>query len=48
MGACNNYCESHVKFDAIDIKIPRKNIATLVKYGKGAVARREVNKLKMS
>ena len=48
MGACGNYCESHVNFESIDIKIPKRNVATLVKYGQGAIARREVNKLKMS
>ena len=43
---CGTVCESDVKFQQIDMKISRKNCETLERYGQGAAARREANKIK--
>jgi len=47
MGACANICESsNVEFEQIEMKISKKNLITLERYGQGAAARRETNKIK--
>ena len=46
MGYCTNMCQTDVEFEQIDMKISKKNVATLERYTKGAVARRETSKLK--
>jgi hypothetical protein len=45
--ACvSNLCSQDVEFDQVNMKISQKNLNTLEKYGQGAAARREVNKIK--
>ena len=44
---CGNMCNKDVEFEQINIKIPKEKLATLEKYGQGASARREANKLKL-
>ena len=46
MGGCANMCQTDVEFEEIEMKISKKNCQTLERYGQGAAARREVNKLK--
>ena len=36
----SSICSQEVTFDQIDMKIPKKNIQTLEKFGAGAIARR--------
>ena len=38
----SNLCSNDVAFEQIDMKIPKRNVQTLEKYGKGAIARRNV------
>ena len=44
--ACSNLCSDDIKFEQVDMKISKKNCETLERYGRGAVARREVKKVK--
>ena len=46
-GCMSNICNNEVRFDEVNMKISKKNVQTLEKYGKGAVARREANRLKI-
>jgi hypothetical protein len=39
-------CSDDIKFEQVDMKISKKNCETLERYGQGAVARREVKKVK--
>ena len=39
-------CQTDVEFEQIEMKISKKNCQTLERYGKGAAARRETNKMK--
>lgn len=39
-------CQTDVEFEAIDMKISKKNVQILERYGQGAVARRETMRLK--
>jgi hypothetical protein len=43
---CSNMCQSDVEFEQIDMKISKKNCQTLEKFGKGATAKRQREKLK--
>jgi hypothetical protein len=38
-------CSDDVTFEQVDMKISKKNLQTLEKYGQGAAARREAKKL---
>jgi hypothetical protein len=38
-------CSDEVTFDQVDVKISKKNLQTLEKYGQGASARREAKKM---
>jgi hypothetical protein len=40
-------CNNDVEFEQINMKISQKNIKILEKYGKGAIARRVTNKMKI-
>jgi len=44
----SNLCSNDVAFEQIDMKIPKRNVLTLEKYGKGAIARRNVQKMKLN
>ena len=46
MGSCTNMCQTDVEFEQIDMKISKKNVQVLERYGQGALARRETTKLK--
>ena len=39
-------CQTDVEFEQIDMKISKKNVQILERYGQGALARRETNRLK--
>jgi len=43
----SSICSQEVTFDQIDMKIPKKNIQTLEKFGAGALARRKAQKMKL-
>jgi len=46
--ACaSNMCSDDVTFEQVDMKISKKNLQTLEKYGQGAAARREAKKLQV-
>ena len=48
-GACvSSICSQDVNFQEVDMKISKKNVQTLERYGKGSVARREAQKIKLS
>ena len=40
-------CQTDVEFEQIDMKISKKNVQVLERYGQGALARRETNKMKI-
>jgi hypothetical protein len=39
-------CQTDVEFEQIDMKISKKNVQILERYGQGALARRETSKMK--
>ena len=39
-------CQNDVEFQQIDMKISKKNVQVLERYGAGALARRKTNNLK--
>lgn len=43
----SSICSQDVTFEQIDMKIPKKNVATLEKFGAGAIARRKAQKMKL-
>ena len=43
----SSICSQEVTFDQIDMKIPKKNVQTLEKFGAGAIARRRAQKMKI-
>jgi hypothetical protein len=45
MGCVANMCSNDVEFEAVDMKISKKNCQILEKYGQGALARRETKKI---
>ena len=45
--SCANMCQKEVEFEQINMKISKKNVQVLERYGQGASARREVGKLKL-
>ena len=42
---CATACDKHVEFEQVNMKISKKNCDTLERYGQGAAARRETQKL---
>lgn len=43
----SSICSQDVTFEQIDMKIPKKNVQTLEKFGAGAIARRKAQKMKL-
>lgn len=43
----SSICTQDVTFEQIDMKIPKKNVQTLEKFGAGAIARRKAQKMKL-
>ena len=44
----SSICSQDVNFQEVDMKISKKNVQTLERYGKGSVARREAKAIKLT